>query len=416
MNRFLSGLVAVSFLVMASSLPNYSCISGTNNVAASSQVPYALSLLSLIDPSYDDSDQPVSTTYDYPAAAVYSLIPSGAAAISAGGDHDCVLMNSGGVKCWGENDFGGVGNGSINSRNDPIDVTGLSSGVQSVSAGGFHTCALMNSGTVKCWGLNKYGQLGDGTTDDRHAPVDVLNASRVISVSAGGNHTCLLMNNSQVWCFGRNRDGQLGDGSSDDKTQPVITSLGVSVKQVVTGIYHSCALANNGAVKCWGDNISSEIGDGTNTDQPTPVDVQRLAGVKEISSRSGFHTCALLESGAVKCWGWNGFGQLGDGTFKDRSTPVDVAGLSDVTSISAGAYHTCALLSSGKMKCWGKNTLGELANGAHETTTKPSDVMGISSVVAISAGGYAASPDVDDTCVLMDKGAVKCWGFALTDY
>jgi len=416
MNRFLSGLVAVSFLVMAAFLPNYSCISGTSGMTAGSQVPYSFSLLSLLVQSSGDSDQPTASTYNYPAAIVYSMIPSGAIAASAGGDHDCALLSSGGVKCWGENDFGGVGNGSLNSHNDPMDVVGLTSGVQAISAGGFHTCALMNSGTVKCWGLNKYGQLGDGTTDDRHTPVDVINASRVKAVAAGGNHTCLLMNNSQVWCFGRNRDGQLGNGSSQDKSQPVLASLGVTINQVVTGIYHTCALTNNGAVKCWGDNISSEIGDGTNTDRPTPVDVQRLSGVKEISSRTGFHTCALLESGAVKCWGFNGFGQLGDGTYKERSTPVDVTGLSGVTSISAGAYHTCALLSSGTVKCWGKNSLGELANGAHETTAKPTDVLGISSVVAISAGGYAASPDVDDTCVVLDKGEVKCWGFALTDY
>jgi alpha-tubulin suppressor-like RCC1 family protein len=194
--------------------------------------------------------------------------------------------------------------------------------------------------------------------------------------------------------------------------------LGVNAKQVATGIYHTCALLNNGSVKCWGDNTSSQLGDGTTADRLQPVDVQRLSGVKEISARSGFHTCVLMESGAVKCWGFNGFGQLGDGSFTQRSSPTDVIGLSSgVVSVSAGGYHTCALLSSGTVKCWGKNQLGELANGNNSNATKPTSVVGIGAAVrAISAGGYGASPDIDDSCVLLDKGAVKCWGYSLNDF
>jgi alpha-tubulin suppressor-like RCC1 family protein len=416
MNRSISRLL-VAFLVLAASLLNFSCLRGAEQTAASSQAPRTLALLGLLGVSYDDSNQTISSTYDYPAAKIYTLIPSGAVAVSTGGDHDCALMDDGGVKCWGENDFGAVGAGILNSHNDPIDVIGLDSDITAISAGGYHTCALTDRSTVKCWGLNNYGQLGDGTKANKSAPVDVLNATRVKAVSAGGSHTCYLSNASRVWCFGRNGNGQLGNGTNQDQTQPGLVSLGVSITQVVTGIYHTCVLTNSGNVKCFGHNGSMELGDGTNTDRNTPVDVQRLSGVKEISSRSGLHTCALLESGEVKCWGWNGFGQLGDGSYQNRSTPVTVVGLSSgATAISAGGYHTCALLSDGTVQCWGKNTLGELANGGHDAAPKPSDVVGISSVTAVSAGGYAATTDIDDTCVLLPRGMVKCWGFSLTDY
>jgi alpha-tubulin suppressor-like RCC1 family protein len=338
------------------------------------------------------------------------------AAIVAVQAHTCMLDSGGKVTCWGYNEYGQLGDGTTTDRLRPVAVSGLSSGVSAIAAGGVHTCALVDKGAVECWGNNFYGQLGDGKTgQSQPSPVAVSGLPggvRAIAAGGSGNFfgdTCALLDTGAVECWGQNIHGELGDGTTTERHAPVpVSGLSSGVSAIAVGVGDgfpfTCALLDSGRVRCWGDNLFGELGDGTTTERHTPVAVAGLPTDVKGLAAGGDHACALLSSGGVKCWGANAYGQLGDGTTTIRHTPVTVSGLSDVQAISAGGSHTCALLSSGGVVCWGTNGFGELGDGTTTDRHTPVAVSGLSSGVdAIAAGS-------DYTCALLAAGGFKCWG------
>jgi alpha-tubulin suppressor-like RCC1 family protein len=334
--------------------------------------------------------------------------------LGTGDVQTCALTIVGGVRCWGRNIYGTLGDGTTTDRFAPVDVVGLSHGVTAVSVGWNHACAITDAGGVKCWGYNLRGQLGDGTTITRTTPVDVVGlAHGVKAVSAGIFHTCALTTAGAVRCWGLNQAGQLGDGTTVDSPTPVdVVGLGSGVRAVTAGIWHSCAITSAGGARCWGQNNFGQVGDGTTVNRSTPVAVAGLSsGVTGIDAGSGgsgpddgSHTCAVV-SGGVRCWGINAAGQLGDGTTTTRLTPVPVLSLgTGAATVATGSGYTCALRTSGAVACWGFNAFGQLGDGTTVDRSTPAPVVGLSSgVTDLATGGFHA-------CVLTRSGGVKCWG------
>jgi hypothetical protein len=259
-----------------------------------------------------------------------------------------------------------------------VDVTGLQSGVTAIAAGAEHTCALTSAGAVKCWGSNAWGQLGDGTIETRSVPVDVSGLqSGVAAIAAGDDHTCALLSAGGAKCWGANRQGQLGDGTTTDSRTPVAVSVFPGgVVALTAGAEHTCVLTSGGAVDCWGWNGFGQVGDGTTTSRNVPTPVSGLQGGVFAISANDIHTCALLSTATAWCWGGNAHGELGDGTATDRHVPVFVTGLPrGGTAIAAGDVHTCVASAGGAM-CWGDNDYGELGDGTTTQRRQPVDVVG----------------------------------------
>jgi len=354
--------------------------------------------------------------------------------VAAGWNHTCAVNRSGGVFCWGWNLHGQLGDGTNASRATPAQVYALEEGVEALSVGWAHTCAVTVLGGVKCWGANDSGQLGDGTNLGSQVPQAVVGlgdgtspgrvispttttalkptatgtprpaSTSVLSISAGNLFACALMSGGGVKCWGSNFVGELGDGSTTDSTVPVtVKGLGGPVTAIATSIDRACAIITDGTIYCWGRNSTGEMGkvDSSNT----PVRVENMHEPVQAIALGARHTCVLTVTGGVKCWGRSAGGLLGDGTNTNSQTPVDVVGLSSgVTAISARYYSTCALTDGGAVKCWGRNTYGMLGDGTTTDRNAPVNVMGLTSgSVSISMGGVHA-------CALMDTGAASCWG------
>jgi alpha-tubulin suppressor-like RCC1 family protein len=337
---------------------------------------------------------------------------AGVTAISAGGRHTCALFGNGSVKCWGGNGEGELGDGTNQDSSVPVAVTGLGSPVQAIDAGGDHTCALTSAGGVECWGLNSSGQLGDGTTHDRSVPVAVSGlASGVTAITAGANHTCALTDTGAVECWGFNLRGQVGVATNADTSTPLVVSgLDRSVQAIVAGDYHTCALMTSGAVYCWGADEASELGDGKTDDRSTPVAVAGLAGGVTAISAGYQHTCALTGAGGVECWGFYFLSLSRNGASDESSTPVAIAGVDGgVVAISSGDYHTCAVTGAGGVECWGSNDYGQLGDGTSQSSSTAVAVAGLASGVTAVSGG-----DFEYTCALTNIGQVMCWG--INDY
>jgi alpha-tubulin suppressor-like RCC1 family protein len=359
--------------------------------------------------------------------------------VDAGGFHNCALLRSGAVRCWGDNFYGqlGYGNTEVVGDDETPDSAGpvkLGGKAVAISGGEHHSCALLRGGAVRCWGDNTYGQLGYGNTekigDDEAAasagPVQL--GGKAVAISAGANHTCALLRGSAVRCWGLGSEGELGYGNADDigddetpgSVGPV--KLGGKAVAISAGSNYTCALLEGGAVRCWGYNFYGQLGYG-NTDNigddetPASVGPVKLGGKAVAISGGGDHTCATLGGGAVRCWGDGSLGMLGYGNTDNigndetplSAGPVELGG--KAVAISAGQEHACALLVGGLVRCWGYGGEGQL--GYDDTEDVGDDETPLSAgPVQLGEKAVAISAGALHTCALLDNGAVRCWGRA----
>lgn len=269
----------------------------------------------------------------------------GAVALSAGGAHSCAIFHGSIVKCWGENRYGQLGDGSRQGAGIPVEVVGLDRNAFAVSAGGWHTCVLDLAGGVKCWGLNYSGQLGDGTRRNRSVPVGVERLPRIIGVSAGNFHTCAVTAEGKVFCWGHNHQGQLGAGTEKDMSVFPVPVKGLSepIVSVSAGGWHTCAVDSEGDAWCWGYNFSGQLGANHPGWSGSP---RKVAGLEArvLSVSSGVdHTCSVLSGGRAWCWGGS----------RKITSPGRVEGIGgEVVFLSSGAARACAVNSQGNIYCW----------------------------------------------------------------
>jgi alpha-tubulin suppressor-like RCC1 family protein len=326
----------------------------------------------------DSSNQPLEVMGFGPGVVI--------SAVSAGSAHTCALTSTGDVKCWG---YGCIVLGDGLCANTPSalpkDVLELPTGVTAIAAGSIHTCVLTSSGGVKCWGYNDEGQLGTGTTLAEATPKDVVGLeSGVQKIGRGYNHSGVITTSGGLKTWGSNLSGELGDGTQDKSLQPLdVSVLGYTVTEVVGwgngATNHMCAIVSGNAVTCWGANHMGQIGNGRlGPPVLVPAAVSALPLGAITIGVGAAHSCAVLTDGSAMCWGSNWAGQIGNDTVEDTSAPAPVYGLSSgVVAISGGGALTCALMDTGGVKCWGDNLYGQLGNGTYDPSMVPVDVIGL---------------------------------------
>jgi alpha-tubulin suppressor-like RCC1 family protein len=324
--------------------------------------------------------------------------------VSAGVNHSCTVTSAGGVKCWGNNGAGQLGTGNNTASSVPVDVINLAGAVDSLTTGDSYTCALLVSGGVQCWGTNSVGQLGDGTNTNRNQPVFVSGLSSGASaVSAGYGTTCAVTQAGAAKCWGNNANGQLGDGTATSSSVPV-QALASGAISITTGVAHTCVVTSNGGAKCWGLNQFGALGTGNTTASSTPVDVVNLpTTIKDI--QGGYrHTCAITTTNLIYCWGFNDVGQLGNNTTTNSVTPVLVSGITSVAQMALSEGHACAVTTAGKAMCWGFNPSGAIGDNTIVSKKVATQVSGLTTGVESVGAGYRHS------CASMTNGSLKCWG------
>lgn len=369
--------------------------------------------------------------------------------VAGGGSHSCAALADGTARCWGANGSGQLGNGGTTSSVNPVVVTGLA-GVIAVGAGSSHTCALLTSATVRCWGANTNGQIGDGSTSVRKTAVVVRTSAasavalpNVTAIAAGASHTCALIVDGSVRCWGLNSSGQLGDGTTVQRTSPVTVTDGSGplsgVTSIAAGGNTTCAIVASGAVRCWGANESGQLGTSSTTGSTRPTSVTDgttgapLTGVTRLAvggtpavpgAVTRTHVCAVIgATSSVRCWGSNLSGQLGIGTSGGIRTSMvavsDGSGgeLTGATSVSAGGEHTCVVVSSGagaSIRCWGLNANGQLGDGTQTSRAFPtlvtasSDPWSTAGTFSLACGsGHTLAISASD---LYAPQAAATWG------
>ena len=350
-----------------------------------------------------------------PSAAINLGTGRTAVAVSAGHATTCAILDNGELKCWGSDDGGQLGNGGSNTKigsppSTAIDL-GMGRTAVAVSVGYAHTCAILDNGDLKCWGSNSYGVLGfsssisSSLSSPPTSAIDLGSGRTAVAVSAAKYHTCAILDNGSMACWGRNNVGQLGDGTTTDRVTPALTnSLGAGRTAVALetgnngpggGAGHTCAILDNGDLKCWGSDAGGELGDGGTIsaldylDEPPTAAIDLGSGRTAVAVSAGAeHTCALLDNGEVKCWGKDDSGQLGDGgSFSSNndggisapsSTAIDLGTGRTAVALDSGLSFSCAILDNGDAKCWGHDYYGQLGYGSSGSNARSYSPVSVS--------------------------------------
>ncbi len=327
--------------------------------------------------------------------------PPSAPTLVAGGSHSCALANDGSVLCWGANDRGQLGVGGSARKATPTRIT-ADVPFEQVAAGMADACAVARSGAGYCWGDNTYGQLGDSGAGPQPTPTRVSGGHTFRAIATGTTHSCGLTSTGDVWCWGRNLYGELGNGSTQDQATPVRVEGGIRFVALTVGWNHSCALDDVGHAFCWGQNNAGQLGDGTTIVRAAPAAVGGGLLFRAIAA-GGSHTCAVTTSGEAYCWGRNAAGQLGTGDGHEHPLPAKVNSSLTFTAVAAGGVHSCALATTGEAWCWGRNSYGQLGDGTTTDRSAPVKVLDGLSYSAIHASGA-------HTCATATGGSMYCWG------
>ena len=334
------------------------------------------------------SMNPVGGSWGGAVQTATSSVNAATTSITAGPYYTCTLLVDGTVRCWGFDWDGELGNGTtLSHQSTPVAVLDVSTAT-AVSAGG-QSCVLLVDHTVWCWGNNR-------------PPSAVVGITTAIAVSAGGGHACALLSDHSIECWGNNSHGELGDGTTVSRATPAPVAGITTATTIAAGSGYSCAVLGDGTVRCWGSNTSGQLGDGTTTQRTTPVPASGVSNAAAVAADDD-HTCTLLVDGTMRCWGNNDSGQLGNGTTRYSLTPVPVSGISTATQIGLGG-DTCAVLADGTVRCWGYNSGGQLGDGTTTTSLLPVPVSGISNATEVAVGSSHA-------CALLADHAVRCWGW-----
>jgi hypothetical protein len=288
-------------------------------------------------------------------------------AIAAGGDHTCGLTDAGAVKCWGDNTAGALGNGATTDSAAPVDVAGLDLPATQIGAGFHHTCAVLSDGTLRCWGSNDHGQLGNGTTTDSSTPVTVTGLELgVHDVGCGSAHSCAILDGKLLRCFGNNSSGQIGNSSLTNTSVPVnltptITGFYREFDVVAPGPNFTCGTPVYGSMFCWGDNTFGQLGTSNTVYSPAPQYIGSGYGPMAASRRL---VCSL-SYGAIYCWGTNVAGA-------QALYPTLFTNLNDLNiTLTGGDGHICMIGPVGVVQCWGSNSRGQLGDGTTVNSPTP---------------------------------------------
>jgi hypothetical protein len=326
-------------------------------------------------------------------------------AITAGYNHMCALLQSGDVYCWGLNQVGEVGDGTTVDKHKPTKIS-LMKPATAVAAGGrfiagtqyaAHTCAILNDKTLRCWGSNADGELGLGNTT-AHAGPQLLTLANVAKVAVRGAHTCAVLTSGDLYCWGRNTAGQIGNGST---TSPVTTPTLITsaVASVTLGVAHTCVTKTDGKLYCWGDNTYGELGNGTTTASLAPG--AAIAGLSNVTEAvTGKYTTCARNGVGVYCWGYNAGGDVGIGNTTNQTSPQALP-LTGVTQLAFGDDHGGALTSAG-LYMWGVNNSGQLGDGTAVNSLSPKQIP-IPNLTALSFSQGSS-------CALNSAHQMLCWG------